>query len=95
MFKKQPTLPIQADHIDLKVFPNPASQFVQVLLNTSEKGKAAISIISANGKQVHLSELGQTSTINETINIRRLTKGNYFVQVAVGNQTFVQKLTIQ
>lgn len=95
VFKKQPTLPIQADHIDLKVFPNPASQFVQVLLNTSEKGKAAISIISANGKQVHLSELGQTSTINETINIRRLTKGNYFVQVAVGNQTFVQKLTIQ
>ncbi len=82
-----------ASEMDIKVFPNPVKESLNIQLNNSEKGQYEINIINLAG-QVLASEtrtiLADEST--QLLDLRSLTSGAYFLQIINEKGSVVQKI---
>ena len=65
------------------VFPNPASDILNLAYETSEPGKIEMSIVDVNGKLVKKAGVIETRAAKGTtqLNISELATGNYFLKV--------------
>ena len=88
---------VTLDHTDIKniendteIFPNPASDKLNIKFSTSEK--YFIQIIDITGKTV-LSDKGENSILN--YDISDFSKGMYFVNIALQNKTIIRKIIIE
>ena len=82
---------------DMQVFPNPASDLVNVSFYLPESSEVVISVVDMVGKQVFRNEVG-TETFGPRqyqVNTSDLQSGFYFIRVEIGNDTHVQKISIQ
>lgn len=80
------------DDLGIKVFPNPASDFL--VLEVNEETEAIVEFFNATGKLV-LSTQYQ-GDFRQTFDISTLPKGMYFVKMtATGNPVHSQKITIK
>ena len=66
---------------EVTIFPNPASQLINIKLNEGLKGET-LSIFNVNGQQVF------KSTFRESIDISGLPKGLYFVKIKSGGKYY-------
>lgn len=85
------------NNMDVSLFPNPASDYVQLIVSTDKASTSSTQIINSVG-QVVMSNASQTLSKGEnqlSINIQDLPKGLYFVNVTIDGKTVSKKLTIQ
>jgi hypothetical protein len=75
-----------AEHSTIKLFPNPASDFIQI--ETGSDVPINIQIVSATGKIVYQ----KTIISNESIDVRNWSKGFYLVKTNTGH---VAKLVVE
>lgn len=85
-----------ADNSLLTVFPNPATNFIQVELKTLVTGNVEIKLNDLTGKTVQLSSIeNNTGNFKHTIDVGNLAKGFYMMNVKAGNQQWQRKVTVQ
>lgn len=62
---------------DLRIFPNPTSDEVQVAFRTSSEAPIQVRILDASGRAFQVVELSGTDTFNETFRLGDQPAGNY------------------
>jgi len=82
---KRDNVGIEANHneslkLNLKVYPNPASDYIQFDTKVEE-----VSVYDASGKRYHLEHSGNA------IDIRAIPQGTYFISAIVDGKTLVEK----
>ena len=76
---------------ELKIFPNPASDYVNISLPFQLNKPLDIYFINLNTGQTEL----MTLPLNGKVDIQKLEKGIYLVQVKYYNKTYKGKLLVQ
>ena len=82
---------------DMKLFPNPATNQVGVVISIPEKeAKEAHTLIITDvvGKTVYSSSLANGTSISLQIDLARFASGSYFVKLLSSSETQTKKLTI-
>lgn len=62
----------------ISVYPNPATDYVNVKVNELPESKCIMFLYDATGRTIEVQEIGDTET---RINFERLNTGNYFLTV--------------
>ena len=79
----------------LKLYPNPAHEVVNLKFSTLENGKAKISLFDISGKQLAFqSQTVVPGTHTVSLNLNHVPSGIYFVKVESGDNIFTEKLII-
>ena len=73
--------------LEVKVFPNPVSDFLQVKYEGSEELQIEIFNLSGHNFQSITSRNGDTN-----IDLQNLVPGNYYVKISAGNKMTIQKI---
>ncbi len=84
-------------YTDMQVFPNPASDIVNVSFYLPESSEVNITVIDMVGKQVYSNEIGteEFGPREYQVNTSELQSGIYFLRVKIGNDTYVEKISIR
>ena len=69
----------------ITIFPNPAVNFLNVQTKAGQKGKAVVSIISADGQTVYKSDYTITNESIVNLDVKKLASGNYFVRISTAD----------
>ena len=82
------------DDIHISLIPNPSNGMFSI--NTQGiNGEISLFVYAINGSMIY-SELKDISGINSnTVDLRRLSKGLYFIKLLIGDKQFVEKLIIE
>jgi hypothetical protein len=81
---------------NVSVFPNPANQFINVVLNLNTKETAAVSLIDLSGRKLwQKAETDKADNFAWKISVADIAAGNYFVQINVGGQTRNVKVLVK
>lgn len=81
-------------NLEIKVFPNPASDFLNVCFIATEKIDLIIELIDLNGK-VLLNEKVVTDQLLKQINFNYLKPGSYFLRIRTVNGEILETYKIQ
>lgn len=80
---------------DMIVYPNPATDMVNVAFNTTQTEKTSIRIFDMVGRTVHTEDFTAESGLNKVnINLHDVVKGIYFVELTNSNNKIVKKLVL-
>jgi len=82
---------------DVKVFPNPATESIQVSLTLSAGSVMSMGITDVTGKQIEnvtINESVVAGEITKKINVSHLPKGTYILVVRVNGNTEYKKFTV-
>jgi hypothetical protein len=69
----------------ITIFPNPAVNFINVQTKAGQKGKAVVSITSAEGQTVYKSDYTITNESIVNLDVKNLASGNYFVRISTAD----------
>ncbi len=72
--------------IDLKISPNPASNFVNIRADAMPTGAAEISIFDLQGHQIRQAKLPNGKSINQRFELTGLPAGQYFARIKSGGR---------
>lgn len=75
----------------LKVYPNPATDYVNFELPSSITGSAQVTVIDVLGKVVRKENLGESRVIN----LSQLRNGAYLLRVDAGGKSYTRKVFIK
>lgn len=81
----------------LKIYPNPASSFVNVSFVPSEAGKLSVGLYSINGKYITSLYSGVTDPgklFQQKFSLGKLAAGTYIIRLKNGNTIFNEKLFV-
>jgi len=79
----------------LSIYPNPAVNFTNVVLNLTQEANVSISVVNTLGQTVYINQLGNVNgTQNVQINTVDLEEGIYLVNVTVNGNTTTQRISI-
>lgn len=70
----------------LKVFPNPATNYLYIETKTAQSGKAQVSILTAGGEKVFVKEYIISNQPTLSVDVRKFAAGKYFVKTVINNQ---------
>ena len=86
-----------ADETKINLFPNPATDNVQVFFDVENSGKITISITDRNGNPVWSSKEMQADKgqFTHNISLKEFQTGVYFVKIDAGNDQWVRRLVIR
>jgi len=77
--------PIVADNEILQVYPNPATDMVNIKCgNSDEQLNTVVKIVDEKGRTVRALQAGRTTAIDQQINLQSLAGGVYIIEVANG-----------
>ena len=82
---------------EVRVFPNPAKQFVKVSIPAHQAGYGTIRILNVSGVELNRSVHELRKGVN-TITLRHiasLAPGSYYVQVDTGEKLVIEKILVQ
>ena len=72
------------------LYPNPAQSTINLQLNNDSTGSMKLSILDAAGKTAMVIETEKPqATFNKAINISRLARGMYALQIVIGTETVI------
>lgn len=94
MFEQNKLAPI-VSNTQLQLYPNPASDQVQVLFSNQIELNTTISITDNLGAKISSYNLGKVKTVNEILNLKSLSKGVYYITLNNGNELKTAKLVVQ
>ncbi|MCF8364774.1 MAG: T9SS type A sorting domain-containing protein [Bacteroidales bacterium] len=85
------------DNLKVNLYPNPASESVQVSLTLDQDESVSINIVDKDGKVVIEGKkaLANAGDYLESFNLSKLNSGIYFVKIQLGTETMVERLIIQ
>ena len=86
-------IPVISDGIDFLVYPNPASQFANVLFN-GITSRVTLGIYDATGRLIRSQQV-EPGTGLQILNIEGLSKGFYLIRANDGKIQGVQKLVVE
>jgi hypothetical protein len=76
-----------------EVYPNPSTGAVTLQFAEAMSGKAAISVIDANGRVVMQRNAAAANTMH--LNLDSLSNGIYWIQVQSDNALYMQRIAVQ
>ncbi len=80
----------------LSIYPNPASQQVQVLMNSKNKASSEITILNSMGGMMYKKPVSLTIGKNTfSIPIQNLAGGNYFLRINAGEKLQTAMFTVK
>jgi len=85
---------LEDKNLKIKVFPNPASDFLNVRFIATEKIDLIIELIDLNGK-VLLNEKVVTDQLIKQINLKYVKPGSYFLRIRTANGKILEIYKIQ
>lgn len=78
---------------NIKVYPNPANDFVKISFDNTDRGKVKITLFDKNGKVIDVwDNVKEENNFQETLNITNLNNGIYFLEISLGKQKYVKKI---
>lgn len=83
------------DITDLKIFPNPTSDNLTVSANLVNAKPVTIEIFTLAGAKVLSRNVGSVGKLNETLNVRNLSKGSYLVSIKAGDKQASYSIEVQ
>ena len=84
---------LDAQNLDVTVFPNPTADLIAVQLNDLTKLNYEVSLLDIAGKVIHQTTIKQGSTI-AYFNTRTLYAGTYFVKISNGVNSITKTVLI-
>ncbi|MFC2096947.1 T9SS type A sorting domain-containing protein [Bacteroidota bacterium] len=82
--------------IDLKVFPNPADQYVNLQVKIQKNENILISVLDISGRVlVEEKEENISGKYSKQIDVSRLPTGTYFLRLVAGNDSETKKIIIK
>lgn len=81
------------DNAVVSLFPNPASEMINLAFNLKQDATVQYSIINMMGRVVLTNDFTNLTTGSNKISVpvKSLTSGSYFVQISINNQSVVTK----
>lgn len=83
------------DIADIKLFPNPVSNYLTVIINMDKKEDLNLDIISTEGKVVFRKVLSNMDEYREDIDVSGLPKGMYYVRIYSKNSVANKKIVVK
>jgi hypothetical protein len=81
--------------LDYTIFPNPASDYLNISLVDHEISEVSLLLIAQDGKQVYSNNLEVIDSFaNDRINVSRFTKGIYFLKIYHDQQVVNKKVVV-
>ena len=86
----------QFDNVEVSVYPNPATNYVNVEVLSDEAQQFTASVVDMMGKTVYTDQIGHNGG-NQiyTIPVNTLAKGVYFLHLDSANGSHVQKFIVE
>ena len=78
-----------------KVYPNPASGFATVELQSSRKTQITLSLVNLVGQELIVKSLELNGTLKQNLDLTGLPVGLYFVTIQTPNGKTIQKLIVR
>jgi photosystem II stability/assembly factor-like uncharacterized protein len=78
---------------NIEIFPNPADEFINIILDKNIESEIIVGIYNMQGKNVFTKKYHQANSVN--IDVNNLLKGVYMVKVVTGKDILTQKLIIR
>lgn len=87
----------EENSLQIHIFPNPATETIQVSLALAESGSVLVQVLDKDGQVVIRGSEHKASegTYSESINLNTLENGVYFVKIKADGKTRVERLIIQ
>jgi hypothetical protein len=79
----------------LNVFPNPASTTLNINATLNQTSDVVIELVNSIGAKVLSVNAGRTDAVNETMDVRNLSKGVYHLRLLVNGSVSTQTLVIE
>lgn len=80
---------------DLNIFPNPASEYLNIKFNSEKPESILISIMDLSGKVlVQEKKENISGSYSIQLNIKELSTGSYFLRILAGNKVETKKLIV-
>ncbi|MFW5705555.1 MAG: T9SS type A sorting domain-containing protein [Bacteroidota bacterium] len=85
------------DELNINLFPNPASGSVQVSIELEEETSVEITLMDGDGISTgfQVERKAQQGLFNETLNLKNLDRGVYFVKIEAGGKSSIKQLIVQ
>jgi len=86
---------VPANNITIEVFPNPASGFINVIINANDPGRHySVSLFDMPGQLLKLpcQDLSSGMTTKLTFDLRPIAIGTYLIQISDENNVLVQTI---
>jgi chitodextrinase len=80
--------------VSTTVFPNPSTGIVTISAVFNQVADVVVNVLDLKGSIVSTLSITQTNGISQTLDLRDLTNGIYFVNTLVNGNTSVQKVVI-
>ncbi|MBA3682543.1 MAG: T9SS type A sorting domain-containing protein [Bacteroidetes bacterium] len=77
---------------DFSIFPNPATDKLNILLTNKKAENVSVNIMNNLGQLVKAIDLGNSTTINNQIDLTGLSSGMYVIKTNVGSASSSKKL---
>jgi len=84
----------EIDGVNALIYPNPANNELNIIINNGNVEELSISLISTDGKQV-LSRTSNQQNINIQLNVSDFSAGVYYVSVNSDSGKMIRKVVIQ
>jgi extracellular elastinolytic metalloproteinase len=84
-----------AEQMNLRIYPNPATNELNIRLETTEAADVRVELITIDGRSVYQSNWNGYGVSFLTIPTEEMVGGLYFVRVVVNGQATLQKVVIQ
>lgn len=78
--------------VDLKIYPNPTTDHIQVELDNTDAEECSLELISSGGALILKEDLSNELKINKILSLRGLPKGNYLLKINIGNQKLIRQM---
>ena len=83
------------DAVNYNVYPNPATESVNIDLTNDKKETVTITVMNNLGQLVKSVDLGRATEVNYLLSTLNLTSGIYYIKTSVGDKSSTKKLIIQ
>jgi membrane-associated protease RseP (regulator of RpoE activity) len=93
--KEEPSASLDVSTTTLDLFPNPSSNYVNVIYEGQE-GPLAISVVNLDGKQLYNKEVPEFKGVyNDQISLKNFPSGVYIVSITQGDQRSSKQLVVE
>jgi hypothetical protein len=85
----------ESELAELSVYPVPAEEVIFVEVTAHRKGRMALELVDQNGARFYRQKLGKVSHYNSSVNVSRLARGIYYLQVLLDDKVVgIKKVVI-
>ncbi|GLR15575.1 T9SS type A sorting domain-containing protein [Portibacter lacus] len=86
--------PFYTEIEEVKVYPNPAMEYVNTEISLNQKDKVDIRLVNMNGQILRHFSMNASQVYFERINLKGLTAGYYFIYVTSGADSVIKKIVV-